>query len=119
MSAELDVAAGRLAELSGWIDGWVAASTEAEQLWGRTAKIAEEHGEVVKAIIGYLSQNPRKGEIYTLDGVVDELLDVAVTALGAVESIRGNDGRALSLLTEKIGAVHGRLHRYRGSAVPA
>lgn len=104
--------AAQLAELSTWIDRAVPG-TEAERLWGRAAKVAEEYGEVVAAIIGYLGQNPRKGQTNGLEKVVDELLDVAVTALGAVESIRGNDGSALDLLGVKVGAVHARMRAYQ------
>lgn len=102
----------QLAELSGWIDEAVTG-TEKERLWGRTAKIAEEYGEVVAAIIGYLGENPRKGQTHSRPDIVSELLDVAVTALGAVESITGNDGLALMLLEEKIGSVHARMRDYR------
>lgn len=104
--------AGQLAELSTWIDRAVPG-TETERLWGRTAKVAEEYGEVVAAIIGYLGQNPRKGQTCGLDKVVDELLDVAVGALGAVESIRGNDGSALGLFEAKVAAVHARMRAYQ------
>jgi hypothetical protein len=106
-------AAPLLAELSGWIDRFgLPDATAEERLWGRTAKVAEEYGEVVAAIIGHLGQNPRKGRTHNLDDVVTELLDVAVTALGAVESIRGNDGSALILLDAKIGSVHARMRAH-------
>lgn len=102
-----------LAELSGWIDRHgLPDATDEERLWGRTAKVAEEYGEVVSAIIGYLGQNPRKGRINTLGDVVAELLDVAVTALGAVESLTGNRGTALAALDAKIGSVHARMRAH-------
>ncbi len=106
-------AAQQIAELSNWIDRWgLPDATYQERLWGRTAKIAEEYGEVVAAIIGHLGQNPRKGTTHSVEDVVAELLDVAVTALGAVESVQGNDGRALGQLAEKIDAVHGRMRTH-------
>jgi hypothetical protein len=107
-----DLTATRLAELSAWIDQAVPGSYK-ERLWGRVAKVAEEYGEVVAAIIGHLGQNPRKGVTHDIDDVVAELLDVAVTALAAVESIRGNDGQALALLDAKVAGVHERMRLYR------
>jgi hypothetical protein len=106
--------AALLAELSAWIDQAVPG-TETERLWGRTAKVAEEYGEVVAAIIGYLGQNPRKGRTNGLDEVIVELLDVATAALGAVESLTGNQGRSLMLLGGKVAAVHERMRAYRST----
>ncbi|WP_240917785.1 MazG-like family protein [Phycicoccus sp. HDW14] len=70
--------------------------------WARVAKIAEECGEVVAAYIGVTGQNPRKGVAGSMDDVVDELLDVALTALAAVEHLTGHRGEALGLLNRKI-----------------
>jgi hypothetical protein len=99
-----------LAALSRWVDDHPAnaARSSESQLWGRTAKIAEENGEVIAAIIGATGQNPRKGVTHTMDDVVAELLDVAVTALAAVEHIVGNDGSSMRLLNEKIAEVAAR-----------
>lgn len=108
-------AAALLAELSAWIDESVTG-TEQERLWGRTAKIAEEYGEVVAAIIGYLGQNPRKGQTHHRNDIVAELLDVAVGALGAVESLTGNQARSFMLLEAKVGSVHERMRQYRAGA---
>lgn len=71
-------------------------------MWLRVAKITEEAGEATAALIGVTGSNPRKGKTHSADDVVEELLDVAVTALGAVEHLRGNAGDALGLLDEKI-----------------
>ena len=47
-------------------------------------KLYEECGEVAAAYIGLTGTNPRKGVTHTLDDVVDELLDVIVTAMVAL-----------------------------------
>src|SRR5690606_27936114 len=73
--------------------------------WGRIAKLTEESGEVIAAFIGATGQNPRKGVTHTVEDVIAELLDVAVTALGAVEHLTGHEGGALARLDEKIVAV--------------
>jgi len=91
-----------LVELSEWIDeGNADRGAEALTLH-RLIKVAEENGEVVSAIIGALGANPRKGVTNGMDKVLDELLDVAITALGAFEHIDGHRGRALTELDAKI-----------------
>jgi NTP pyrophosphatase (non-canonical NTP hydrolase) len=77
-----------LGKMSGWIDNFnedrLDGAPDSETItWGRLAKIIEEAGEVVEAYIGATGQNPRKGVTKTMDDVAEELLDVAVTALGA------------------------------------
>jgi len=68
----------------------------------RTIKVAEELGEVVQKLIGVTGANPRKGVTAQRADVVDELLDVAVTALGAIEHVVGHDYFAMERLDRKI-----------------
>lgn len=98
--SELSQAA--LIGLSQWIDSGNAHRDPEAITWGRLAKIAEEGGEVIEAFIAATGQNPRKGVTKTLEAVLEELLDVAVTALGAYEHIDGHQGRALRELDHKI-----------------
>lgn len=97
-----------LVALSEWIDAGNAHRDPEAVTWGRLAKITEEAGEVIAAYIGATGQNPRKGVTHGAVDVVDELLDVAVTALGAVEHMTGHHGAALSMLEHKIEAVAAR-----------
>jgi hypothetical protein len=97
-----------LVALSRWIDAGNAHRDPEAQLWGRVAKIAEEHGEAVAALIGVTGQNPRKGITHTPEQLIDELLDVAITALGAVEHLTGHRGDAFALLEEKLERVTAR-----------
>lgn len=98
-----DITGARLVALSEWID---AASenrnTGLAQMWARVAKVAEESGEVIAALIGATGQNPRKGFTHSLQDVQKELLDVAVTALCAVEYLNGNGGVSGDLLREHV-----------------
>lgn len=91
-----------LVALSRWIDEGNADRDPEARTWGRLAKITEEAGEVIEAYIGATGQNPRKGVTHGVVDVVDELLDVAVTALGAVEHMTGHCGIALPELHAKI-----------------
>jgi len=96
-----EVARGVVA-LSRWIDDGNAHRDPEAQTWARLAKVAEESGEVVAAWIGATGQNPRKGVTHTLDDVADELCDVALTALCALEHLRGHDGRAVDVLADRL-----------------
>jgi len=97
--------AKQLVALSRWIDAPNAHRDPEAQAWARIAKVGEEHGEVVAAYIGAIGQNPRKGVTHTMDDVTDELLDVALTALAAVEHLRGHDGESFALLDAKLARV--------------
>ena len=90
------------AHFSRWLDSTYSHELPTEvYLWRRIAKVNEEGGEVIEALLGYLGENPRKGKTHTLDDVVGELLDVAFAALGAVEHITGNTGESTGLLLQK------------------
>jgi NTP pyrophosphatase (non-canonical NTP hydrolase) len=56
----------------------------------RILKVCEEAGEAAQAWIGYTGQNPRKGQSHTKEDVCQELADVIITALVALESISQN-----------------------------
>lgn len=122
--------ARQISELNAWIDksDANAARDPEAATWGRLAKVAEEHGEVLEAYIaaqgsaigrtiaayiGFTGQNPRKGFVGEIADVRKELLDVALTALCAVEHLdvaesgRG-PGMALSALYRHIETVHRR-----------
>jgi hypothetical protein len=110
-----------LVALSQWIDEGNAHRDPEAVTWGRLAKLSEEEGEVIGAFIGATGQNPRKGITHTMEAVLEELLDVAVTALGAYEHIDGHQGRALWELDSKIirvAARAGLITEANAAAVP-
>ncbi|MER6969898.1 MazG-like family protein [Nocardioides sp. NPDC000445] len=100
-----DATPALLAYLSRWLDESQGDRDAEAVLWGRVAKVSEEAGEAIAALIGATGQNPRKGITHSYDDVVEELLDVAITAMTAVEHMTGNDARSLGLFHEKVGAV--------------
>jgi hypothetical protein len=55
------------------------------QDWARISKIGEEFGEVIDAFIGTTGQNPRKGVFGSEDDVDNELVDVILTAILALQ----------------------------------
>jgi hypothetical protein len=97
-----------LARLSEWIDNSNKHRDAEAVTWGRLAKIMEEGGEVIAAYIGYTGQNPRKGVTHSKEDVMDELLDVAVTALGAWEHLDGNEGNSGDALLVKLDSILNR-----------
>ncbi|MEU4454816.1 MazG-like family protein [Nocardioides sp. NPDC023903] len=92
-----DATPALLAYLSRWLDESQGDRDAEAVLWGRVAKVSEEAGEAIAALIGATGQNPRLnpflGNTHSYDDVVEELLDVAMTA------------RSLGLFHEKVGAV--------------
>lgn len=95
-------AAEALAAISAWVDGSNGGRDREALLLHRVIKVGEEFGEAISALIGWAGANPRKGVTNTPDDLIEELLDVAVAALGAVEHIDGNRARALGMLESKI-----------------
>jgi len=113
--------------LSGWIDESYPVGIDPElHLRRRIGKLMEEAGEVAKALGGYTGENPRKGFTHTREDVMKELLDVAVTALGAWEHMDGNRGNAplavtvhLDFLLNRAGLGAEPAHMMRGYQLEA
>src|SRR5699024_4850149 len=92
-------------DLSEWFDEANSQLPPDAATWARLAKITEEAGEVVAAHSGATGQYPRKGVTHTRADVEEELLDVALTALAALEHLRGHDARSLELLADRLEAT--------------
>lgn len=71
----------------------------------RIVKVGEELGEVQQAVIGWTGQNPRKGVTHSVDDVVLELADVAITAMVAIQSL-GRD--AEDVVEARANLIHKR-----------
>lgn len=99
-----------LIALSKWIDAGNSHRDSEAILWGRIAKISEEAGEAVAALIGMTGQNPRKGVTHQQADVESELFDVAITALAAIVHIRGNrsDSSVMTDLDDQIASLVNR-----------
>ncbi|MGV8847601.1 MAG: MazG-like family protein [Propionicimonas sp.] len=101
----------RLCAISTIIDAWpvnTARDPEAK-LWVACGKIAEEAGEVMKAINGMTGSNPRKGVTHTIDDVEAEVLDTAIAALVTVAHMHHNNIDPIQLLREHLDRVSNRL----------
>jgi hypothetical protein len=102
----------QLAAISKWIDKSNSDKDPEAVLWGRVAKIGEEFGEVIEALIGYTNQNPRKGITHGIEHVRKELLDVALTALCAFEHVTSNSAISLAAFETHIQSVYDRAVDY-------
>ena len=77
-----------------WLDSEVNEDYKTEPLgqhWARVAKAAEEVGEAIEALIALTGQNPRKGVCGTLDELLGELGDTAITAIFAIQHFTKNE----------------------------
>lgn len=102
--------AEKIAAISRWVDEAPCnRDRDVEALgWHRVAKASEEAGEAISAWLVYTGGNPRKEPAAGVGAVIEELLDTAVAALGAVEHLTGNQGNAMIFLASKVDAVHVR-----------
>jgi hypothetical protein len=102
----IEAVGGHIATLSRWIDESYPSGMDAElALRRRVGKIGNEFGEALQALEGCTGENPRKGVFDTIEHLSDELLDVAITALGAWEHINGNRGCSVEALRRKVEVV--------------
>jgi hypothetical protein len=98
----------RIRAVSIWIDRSPANQARDPEalLFGRVAKVAEEAGEAVKALIEAGGHNPRKPATATLQHVEYELLDVAMAALCALAHLYNRDPHPPDLLDLLARHVH-------------
>lgn len=71
-------------------------------------KLTEEAGELAEAMLGVLGQNPRKGVCKTTDDVLNEAIDVILTAAVLAVWIEGGPAFA-ARLAERLPFLVGRL----------
>lgn len=98
----------QLAEISKWLDESIEYDSPRHLTLLRCSKDSEEVGESMSALIGWQGTNPRKGATGTREDVIKEKLDVALSALGAVEHLTNNQGFALAMLDKHIQSVYNR-----------
>jgi len=105
---------GKISEIDAWLDEGVDLGYKEQPLaqhWARVAKVVEEAGEAVDALIGLTAQNPRKGFYASEDDLLGELADVAFTAIFAMQHFTKDSARTLAILESKLSYIHARLER--------
>lgn len=107
-----DELADLIGRMDQWLDSQVPEPYRTEQPlaqdWARVAKVTEEAGEAIDALIGFTGQNPRKGHYGSRDDLLDELADVALTGLYAIQHFTRDERLTLRVLMERA-----RHHRKR------
>lgn len=94
--AELERVLAIIRNVDEWLDAEVSAGYQGQPLaqdWARVAKVAEEVGESIDALIGCTGQNPRKGHYGGVDELLGELADVAVTGMFAIQHFTKDERR--------------------------
>lgn len=93
--------------VSQWVDDYLNAQGKDPEaiVLHRSIKMVEEAGEASAALIGYFDANPRKGKCATVEDVIKEHLDVAMSALGLIEHLTENQGFSLEMLDRHIMTV--------------
>ena len=98
---EIDRVRAVIRNVDAWLDAEVAPGYQEQPLaqdWARVAKITEEVGEAVDALIGCTGQNPRKGHYGDVDDLLGELADVAVTGMFAIQHFTKNEQQTVAVV---------------------
>lgn len=72
-----------IVDITAWLDAENPSGRHEDSM--HVLKLIEEAGEAAAAYIGMVGQNPRKGVTHTMDDLLKELADVAITALCAIQ----------------------------------
>ena len=95
-----------------WLDGDVSRPYKGQPLaqhWARVAKVAEEVGEAIEALIGVTGQNPRKGVCADEGDLLAELADTALTAILAIQHFTKDAGQTDRVLQVSFGKLASRI----------
>jgi hypothetical protein len=95
-----------------WLDDEVSREYRDQPLaqdWARIAKVIEELGEAVSAMIGATGQNPRKGTINHRDDILNELGDVVMTGILAIQHFTKSTSATREILRNKQSFIYRRM----------
>lgn len=92
--------------ITAWLD--TANPTGPHEDSMRVLKLVEEAGEAAAAYIGMVGQNPRKGVTHTQTDLLNELADVALTALCAMQHFTQDTAVTRGVLASKVAGIMAR-----------
>lgn len=96
----------RIAKITNWLNKSNEFVVDKQvDAMSRLLKIQEEAGEVAQAYIGYIGQNPRKGFTHSREDVINELADVVVTALCAMQYFTNDADTTKAYMINKINSI--------------
>lgn len=90
--------------LDEWLDANVSQPYKDQPLaqdWARVGKVIEELGEAISDLIGWSGQNPRKGVYSTHHDMVNELCDVVITGILAIQHFTKDEVTTFKYLHER------------------
>jgi hypothetical protein len=101
-----------VAFVDNWLDENVSQPYKDQPLaqdWARISKGIEELGETVEAFIGSTGQNPRKPVDPTIEKMIYELADTALTAILAIQHFTKDPTETRRILLAKQNAIYQRI----------
>jgi len=102
-----------IATVDHWLDENVDNKYKTQPLaqdWARIAKVIEELGEVIRALIAYTGQNPRKPIDHVADmKMLEELCDTALTSILALQHFTKDTGTVREMLRDKQVLIYQRM----------
>lgn len=90
-------------DITAWLDTSNPASPHEDAM--RVMKLMEEAGEAAAAYVGVTGQNPRKRVTHTMDDLLKELADVAITALCAMHHFTQDEAVTRGYMAAKIDEI--------------
>ena len=111
---------GRVEAMDEHLDSRVAGVYKDQPLaqdWGRVAKVSEECGEAIDALIAWTGQNPRKGVCGTIDDLLNELADVVMTGVLAIQHFTKDADETRRIVEAKATAIYERMVEWEKSTV--
>lgn len=102
-----------MAAIDAWLDSGSSIQYRVQPLaqdWARVAKVTEEAGEAVAELILATGQNPRKpGDPAAAGRLLEELADVALTAVLAIQHFTKDARRTDEILRGRLARTRARV----------
>lgn len=108
-----------LAKVSEWLDQEVSEIYKNQALaqdWARISKIGEELGEAINEFILYTGQNPRKPQTDSINPLLEELADTALTAILCIQHFTDDVAQTGTLLVDSTAKVTRRMVQHKIAA---
>ena len=91
-----------------WLDTMVNGTYKAQPLaqdWARVSKIGEELGEAIEELISFTGQNPRKHRSKSPHLLYEEIADVAITAILALQHFTKDSEQTRDIIQKKLNTI--------------
>jgi len=92
-----------ISDITAWLDKSNPTGPHEDAM--RVLKLLEEAGEAAAAYVGLTGQNPRKGVTHKMDDLLNELADVAITALCAMQHFTQDETVTRAYLASKVDRI--------------